>query len=765
MASIKGITLQISGDSKELVNSLNSADSALKNTKSALAAVDKALKLDPTNIEMLTEKEALLTNAIEETKDRLDVLKSAAELAADGLESGATTREQYAQLAAEIATTENKLSTLENTAEETRTALDSAADSAGDIAPELQESANAAEDLADSAEEADNELDDITSGGGWTEFASKIYSVKTVLEEVGEIAKEVASAIYDFVSGAIEAYADVEQYEGGLEKLFGDDAVTVIENANNALFTANLSASEYMENAIGISASLISSFEQAEESADNLSEEIIESDGDLSLFGDRLIDINSSLDRMSSFSNESLGTELNATALAADAVDVALRAAADNSATFGTDLEEVLNVFSSLARGTYSTLENLSLGFKGSQEGMIELINYSEIFEEEITSLDNVSFADMVFAIDEVQKKMGFAGTSASESLSTISGSIDSVENAWANLYAGLADPNEDISTLVENMMTAIQAAFTNLDPALDQFIESFGEVVPMLASYTDEFLALALDLVASLIEGLIQALPDLANPAADIVLDLVEFIIQNADLLISGALDLVVALAEGLAVHAPELVPECVALVGDVVTAITDHSNELYIAAGELIIGLALGLVNGIPQAVESIAEVLTSIEVEADSIIDDIKEAASTWGADMIDNFISGITSRISAFTDAVSNVASLVEEYIGFSCPDIGPLRNFDKSGGDMIDLFSEGMEDELGTLETSLDLTASTINDGMTQEPNFSGMFASLQDTILSSSNRPVEVNVQIGDEVLERFIVNGSHNYNYVSGGY
>ena len=166
---------------------------------------------------------------------------------------------------------------------------------------------------------------------------------KTILEEVGQIASEVASAIYDFVGGAIQAYADVEQYEGGLEKLFGEDAITVIQNANDALFTANLAAGDYMSSALSISAALISSFEEAGESAEDTATSIFDTQDNLSNFGNALDDVNDSLNRFSSFTTGGMSEELNSTALAADAVDVAMRAAADNAAALGTDLDTVVN--------------------------------------------------------------------------------------------------------------------------------------------------------------------------------------------------------------------------------------------------------------------------------------------------------------------------------------------------------------------------------------------------------------------------------------
>ena len=96
MASrIQGITVEIGGDTTKLSSALSGVNKEIKNTQSQLKDVEKLLKLDPTNTELLAQKQRLLGDAIKETKDKLDTLKTAASQANEQLQKGDITQEQY----------------------------------------------------------------------------------------------------------------------------------------------------------------------------------------------------------------------------------------------------------------------------------------------------------------------------------------------------------------------------------------------------------------------------------------------------------------------------------------------------------------------------------------------------------------------------------------------------------------------------------------------------------------------------------------------
>ena len=121
--NIKGITVEIGGDTTGLQKALQGVEKDIKNTQSQLKDVEKLLKMDPGNTELLSQKQRLLNDAIGETKEKLATLKTAAEQAKQALESGEITQGQYDALQREIVETEEKLKSLEKQAEQSATAM------------------------------------------------------------------------------------------------------------------------------------------------------------------------------------------------------------------------------------------------------------------------------------------------------------------------------------------------------------------------------------------------------------------------------------------------------------------------------------------------------------------------------------------------------------------------------------------------------------------------------------------------------------------
>ena len=100
---IKGITVEIGGDTTKLQDALKSVNSQIKNTQSQLKDVEKLLKLDPGNTELLAQKEKLLSEAVEETRQKLQALKTASEQANKALAEGKISQEQYDALQLHLA--------------------------------------------------------------------------------------------------------------------------------------------------------------------------------------------------------------------------------------------------------------------------------------------------------------------------------------------------------------------------------------------------------------------------------------------------------------------------------------------------------------------------------------------------------------------------------------------------------------------------------------------------------------------------------------
>lgn len=174
---IRGITIEIDGDTKNLNKSLKDVDGQLSSTKTALKDVEKLLKLDPQNVELLDQKQRLLNDAIEATKDRLDTLKGA-------LDQDLTTEEADA-LKREIIATEQSLE---------------------DYTSQAAEAAGANGDLADGMDEAADATEDANEG--WTESKAVLADLaKEGLDKAADACKQLTKALAGAV-GDSAAYAD-----------------------------------------------------------------------------------------------------------------------------------------------------------------------------------------------------------------------------------------------------------------------------------------------------------------------------------------------------------------------------------------------------------------------------------------------------------------------------------------------------------------------------------------------------------------------------
>ncbi|MDE6016925.1 MAG: phage tail tape measure protein, partial [Acetatifactor sp.] len=130
---IQGITVEIGGDTSKLTAALKGVNTEIRTTQSQLRDVEKLLKLDPGNTELLAQKQRLLNQAVEETKEKLAQLKEASRQANEQLEKGAITQDQYDGLQREIIETEERLKSLETQAAQSAVAIQKIAAVGGDL--------------------------------------------------------------------------------------------------------------------------------------------------------------------------------------------------------------------------------------------------------------------------------------------------------------------------------------------------------------------------------------------------------------------------------------------------------------------------------------------------------------------------------------------------------------------------------------------------------------------------------------------------------
>lgn len=311
---------------------------------------------------------------------------------------------------------------------------------------------------------------------GYLNFDTKINEkgFNDGISKLGKLGKSGLSIVSKAMTGTIAAVgtgaaaiiksslgvvANMEQQVGGVETLFKDSANTVIANANKAYKTAGMSANNYMETVTSFSASLL----------------------------------------------QSLGGD---TAKAASYADRAIVDMSDNANKMGTNMRDIQNAYQGFAKQNYTMLDNLKLGYGGTQEEMKRLISdaskMTDVQKELGVTVDasSLSFGNIVNAISVVQKQMGITGTTSKEAATTIEGSVNSAKAAWENFEAGVISAND----LVETFWTATQNIFKNLGQIIPRLGKTgmdvvsalagkIGEAVPQVKGFTDSISKLANEL------------------------------------------------------------------------------------------------------------------------------------------------------------------------------------------------------------------------------------------------------------------------------
>lgn len=534
-----------------------------------------------------------------------------------------------------------------------------------------------------------------------TNSASKMSSV---MKGIGSSAIKVgkglavagaaaATAVTALVSKSVGAFADYEQLTGGVETLFGaggrsveeyaqsvgksvsdiqgkyDSLMSaqnvVLENANKAYMTAGMSANEYMDTVTGFSASLISS----------------------------------------------LGGDTNK---AADYANSALVDMSDNANKMGTDMESIKNAYQGFAKQNYTMLDNLKLGYGGTQEEMKRLLSDAEKLTGQRYNIS--SFADITQAIHAIQTQMDITGTTAKEASTTISGSWGSLKAAFQNVLVGLTtgedmfDQSLDalINTAVtfgQNIIPAIKGALSGVGYLIEGLAPVIGETIPPLindlaptlansavslisslvngltqnatqfseclsnmiivavagiSTVVPQLLDAASKIVSNLMQGLTNSMPQIVNGAVTLIEGLVDGLVDNVPLLVMGAVQLVASLANGLIANLPRIIDAGVNLITGIVSASYSMMPQIIQNGMQLVVNLAVGLVRAIPQLIAALPRITGAIVKGFKSVnwfdlglqlIKSIWEGIKSIGSEMW----NGVKEKTSELWGGVKNVVS--------------------------------------------------------------------------------------------------------------
>ena len=438
---------------------------------------------------------------------------------------------------------------------------------------------------------------------------------------VGTLKKVIAAAgIGKIISDSINMGGALQQSLGGVETLFKDSADTVKEYAAQAYRTVGLSANDYMEQTTSFAASLLSSVSQ----------------------------------------------DTNA---AAQLANMAMVDMADNANKMGTDMQDIQNAYQGFAKQNYTMLDNLKLGYGGTQAEMQRLLNDATKISGVKYDLGNL--ADMYSAIHIIQQEMDITGTTAKEAATTLTGSFAAMKAAAENVLADWstgADLTAPLQGLVETAQTFLVG---NLLPMIGNVLAGIPELVYTLVP---EILQSGTQLVTSLAEGFTQGIPDFLSNALPQLLQFTEELRANAGVFVNAGLNLITQLLNGLIAGLPDLIAYVPDIIINICGVINDNMPKILAQGVSIIVQLIAGLVQTVPsllanwkkilEAVLSVISAINWLNI-GKNILTGVANGVKSMGSSMLNAFKGGFSSALnwikSLPSQAVQWGKNLIQSFI--------------------------------------------------------------------------------------------------------
>lgn len=438
---------------------------------------------------------------------------------------------------------------------------------------------------------------------------------------VGTLKKVIAAAgIGKIISESINLGGALQQSLGGVETLFKDSADTVKAYAAQAYKTVGLSANDYMEQTTSFAASLLSSVSQ----------------------------------------------DTNA---AAQLANMAMVDMADNANKMGTDMQDIQNAYQGFAKQNYTMLDNLKLGYGGTQAEMQRLLNDSTKISGVKYDLGNL--ADMYSAIHIIQQEMDITGTTAKEAATTLTGSFAAMKAAAENVLADWstgADLTAPLQGLVETAQTFLVG---NLLPMIGNVLAGIPELVYTLVP---EILQSGTQLVTSLAEGFTQGIPDFLSNALPQLLQFTEELRANAGVFVNAGLNLITQLLNGLIAGLPDLIAYVPDIIINICGVINDNMPKILAQGVSIIVQLIAGLVQTVPsllanwkkilEAVLSVISAINWLNI-GKTILTGVANGVKSMGSSLLNAFKGGFSSALawikSLPSQAVQWGKNLIQSFI--------------------------------------------------------------------------------------------------------
>ena len=656
---IKGLTIEISGDTTQLSESLHDVNKSITSTQAQLKDVEKLLKLDPTNTEMLAQKQELLTQAISKTEEKLETLKDAAVQAEKQLGEGKISQEQFAALQREIAATEielkrydSQLDTAADATEDLGDAAEQAAQDSGDASEEIGELSDAADDLGDAAENAGDGTKDLgesarDSGDGFSVLDGAVATF------IGNGLTALVSAIGDAISTFAELSESTQEYRENMSKLY---TATSAAGMDADYITQAYSQLYGVLGDETATTTTISNFEKLGVSMQDMDSLLDSATGIWAVYGDSI-----PLDGLAESVNETAkvgqitGTMADAINWASASNDTWTNALSGNAAA--------LSAFQSGVSQGMSAEDafNEALAACGDEQERQQLIistlnglyaDSAETYRENNASIIDareatVNYQDAVAGVGAAMEPLQTTMTNFKANLiSGVSPALQELSDAFMDVIAGADGAEEGIASAVTGLVDTVSSMASDLLPQLlEMGTQILGGIMQGLAQSTPTLMATVSDMILQLIQAITAFLPQFAEAAVTIAGSIVTQLTAFVPQLLQAATTLLMAIVDAVPMIVNTLVPMLPQLITAIVTALLGAVPQLLQAATTLLMAIVNALPTIITALTAALPQILTAITNCLQASIPVLLQAAITLLMAIVDALPTIIDALVAA------------------------------------------------------------------------------------------------------------------------
>ena len=488
---IKGITIEIGGDTTKLQTALKGVNNEIRNTQAQLKDVEKLLKLDPGNTELLAQKHRLLGDAVKETKEKLETLKTAAEQAEKVLNDGTISKDQYDALQREIIETENELKRLEEQANQSATALQ-----------KISATGEKLKDVGSNIEGAGKKLLPVTA----TVTALGTASVKTAADFEASMSK--VAAVSGATGSELEALSAKAREMGSKTKFSASEAA----EAMNYMAMAGWKTEDMLSGIEGVMNLAAASGEDLATTSDIVTDALTAfglSAQDSGHFADVLAAASSNANTNVSMMGETfkycapiagaLGFSVEDTAEA-----IGLMANAGIKSTqAGTSLRTIMTNLSGEVKICGENIGEVTVATTNADGSMRDL---SDILADCRTAFSGLSESEKAAAAESLVGKNAMSGFLAL---------MNAGEADIAKLSGAIDNCNGAAQSMADTMNNNLEGQLTILKSQLQELAISFGEILLPAVKSIVSFLQGFINVLNSMPDGMKQTIVTIALVAA----------------------------------------------------------------------------------------------------------------------------------------------------------------------------------------------------------------------------------------------------------